>query len=418
MDKNAVPLYRVYMSNHGIVIVGAGQSGYQLAVSLRSAGYSGRVRLVGDEPCMPYQRPPLSKAFLAGTCDTSQITFQDADFYRKHGIEFVADRAIVSLDRLTRTALMVDGERLEYEHLVLAVGARVRTLPFHTGKVSGLHYLRTLSDAQQLRLALERSRNVVVVGAGFLGLEFAAVAAAQGKRVSVVESSQQIMSHAVSSIVSKAFREHHESNGIRFLLGDSVADIQTQGEQITGLRTASGAHLDADAVIVCIGVIPNVELAAKAGLPIANGIVVDASLRTEDPAISALGDCASFPTRYASGSCRLESIQNATDQARHLAQRLASGNESGFDALPWFWSDQGGMKLQIAGISRDVDRTVLRGDTGSQRFSVFGFRDDRLVAVESVGAPGDHMIARRLLSTGAQVSPSMVIDPDVSLRAL
>lgn len=348
----------------------------------------------------------------------AQITFQDADFYRKQNIEFVAGKTIASIDRASHTALTDDGVALRYEQLVLAVGARTRTLPFNIGKASGLHYLRTLGDAQRLRQALEHARNIVVVGAGFLGLEFAAVAAAHGKHVSVIENAEEPMSHAVSSIVSRAFREHHESNGVRFLLGDGVSDIRIHDERITGVQTARGAELHADMVVACIGVVPNVELAAKAGLRVANGIVVDSALRTEDPAISALGDCASFPTRYAPGTCRLESIQNATDQARHLAQRLATGNESRFDAVPWFWSDQGGMKLQIAGLNRDLDKTVVRGDIESRHFSVFGFRDNRLVAVESVGAPGDHMIARRLLSRGVDVTPAMAGDPGVSLRDL
>lgn len=406
------------MNEHGVVIVGAGQAGYQLAVSLRSAGYSGRLRLVGDEPCMPYQRPPLSKAFLAGTCDRSRITFQDAAFYQKQNIEFVANKTIVSLDRASRTALAHDGDQLKYEHLVLAVGARVRTLPLHLSKASGLHYLRTLRDAEQLRLTLEQSRSIVVIGAGFLGLEFAAVAAAQGKSISVVESSAQPMNHAVSSIVSRVFRELHESNGIRFFLNSSVTNIHTSGERIIGVQTAHGEQLDADAVVVCIGVVPNVELAVKAELPVANGIVVNASLRTEDTAISALGDCASFPTRFTSGPCRLESIQNATDQARHLAQHLTSGNESGFDAVPWFWSDQGGIKLQIAGLNREVDETVVRGDTSSRCFSVFGFRNNQLIAVESVGSPSDHMLARRLLTENTKVTPAMVRDQNLDLRAV
>lgn len=406
------------MSNDGIVIVGAGQSGYQLAVSLRAAGYAGRLRLIGDEPVMPYQRPPLSKAFLAGTCDLSQITFQDTNFYHQQKIEFVAGKTVMSIDRASRCALADDDERLQYQHLVMAVGARVRTLPFDVGNASGLYHLRTLADAQLLRSALETARSVVVVGAGFLGLEFAAIAAARGKQISVVETSQQPMSHAVSSTVAHAFRRHHEASGVRFLFGDAVADIQVRNEKITGIRTASGEHLDADVVVACIGVVPNVELAANAGLPVDNGIVVDGCLRTADPAISALGDCASFPTRFATAPCRLESIQNAMDQARHLAQCLTSGGKAGFDAVPWFWSDQGGLKLQIAGLGRGVDTTVVRGDVDSQRFSVFGFSQDRLVAVESVGSPGDHMIARRLLAGSKDVTPAMIADPQINLRAL
>jgi 3-phenylpropionate/trans-cinnamate dioxygenase ferredoxin reductase component len=355
---------------------------------------------------------------MAGTCDLSQITFQDADFYSDQKIEFVAGKSIVSIDRTSRCAHADDGERLAYEHLVMAVGARVRTLPFHLGNASGLYHLRTLADAQSLRRALETARAIVVVGAGFLGLEVAAIASAQGKQVSVVETSQQPMNHAVSSTVAQAFLKHHEASGVEFLFGDSVADIQIKDGRVTSIRTEGGKQLDADVVVGCIGVIPNVELAAKAGLPVENGIVVDARLRTADPAISALGDCATFPTRFASGTCRLESIQNAMDQARHLAHCLTSSSDAKFDAVPWFWSDQGGLKLQIAGLGRGVDKTIARGDVASQRFSVFGFKQDRLITVESVGSPGDHMIARRLLAGSKEISPSMIADPHINLRSL
>jgi 3-phenylpropionate/trans-cinnamate dioxygenase ferredoxin reductase component len=406
------------MNRDGVVIVGAGQAGYQLAVSLRAAGYAGRVRVVGDEGVMPYQRPPLSKAFLAGTCDLSQITFQNVDFFQREKIELIAGRSVTSIDRGSHTIRTDDGDGLQYEHLVLAVGARVRKLPFQVDSTSGLHYLRTLADAQALRQALPTASNIVVIGAGFLGLEFASIAVAAGKQVTVVETSNEIMGHAVSPIVAQAFRRHHEAKGMKFLFGDSVSGLQTASGRITGARTPSGQILPTEMIVVCIGVVPNVELAAQAELPVNNGIVVDSCLRTVDPAIFALGDCATFPTRFSNEPCRLESIQNAMDQARHLALTIASKSDGSFDALPWFWSDQGGLKLQIAGLRRGVDQSVVRGNIDSKRFSVFGFRQDRLIAVESVASPGDHMAARRLLAGGTKVSAEMVADPSVSLKNL
>jgi 3-phenylpropionate/trans-cinnamate dioxygenase ferredoxin reductase subunit len=406
------------MNDQGVVIVGTGQAGYQVAVSLRSAGFTGRVRLIGDESHLPYQRPPLSKAFLAGTCDQAKITFQDEAFYSKHQIELICGKTVISIDRSSRSIFTQDREQIRYGHLVLALGARIRPIPHHESVASGLLALRTLADAQALRIALNDARQVVIVGGGFLGLEFAAIAAAEGKSVSVIETAPQPMGRAVSTAVADAFRKHHEGCGVSFLFGDAVSEILTTASRVTGVRTASGRQFDAELVVVSIGVLPNVELAERAGLTVDNGIVVDASLQTEDPDISALGDCASFPTRFSTDRCRLESIQNATDQARHLAERLTSGVDSRFDAVPWFWSDQGGLKLQIAGLNYSVDQTVVRGDVEARRFSVYGFRQNRLIAVESVASPADHMVARRLLAGNTTVSPSDVADQGLDLRTL
>lgn len=396
------------MSNKEVVIVGTGQAGYQVAVSLRSLGFQGRVRLVGDEPHMPYQRPPLSKAFLAGACDKAKITFQNESFYMKNDIELICGKKVISIDRPTQTVVTEDLARLQYDHLVLAVGAQPRRMPRHPIISPGLHELRSLKDAQTLRAALDGSRRVVIVGGGFLGLEFAAVAAAEGKAVTVIETSVQLMGRAVSAQVAAAFRKHHEERGVSFLLGDSVNVILTSDSRVTGVRTEQGRVLDADLVVVCAGVIPNVDLAENAGLTVDNGIVVDACLRTNDPAISALGDCASFPSRFSMGRCRPESIQNAMDQARHVAQRLVSGVDSVFDVVPWFWSDQAGLKLQIAGLNHGVDHTIVCGDVEARRFSVYGFRQNCLVVVESIASPADHVAARRLLATIAAVTPSDV----------
>jgi 3-phenylpropionate/trans-cinnamate dioxygenase ferredoxin reductase subunit len=406
------------MNDHGIVIVGTGQAGYQAAVSLRSAGFKGRLRLIGDEPHLPYQRPPLSKAFLAGTSDQTKITLQDDVFYAKNEIELLRGKSVVAIDRATHSIYTEDGLQIRYAHLVLALGARIRSLPDQKHGLPGLLALRTLSDAQALRIALDAARRIVVVGGGFLGLEFSAIAAAEGKEVSVIETAPQLMGRAVSETVADAFRQHHEERGVRFLFGERVQEILANASRVTGIRTGSGRQLDADLVVVSIGVLPNVELAGRAGLAVDNGIIVNASLQTEDPDISALGDCAAFPTRFSTGRCRLESIQNAVDQARHLAQRLTSGVNAGFDAVPWFWSDQAGLKLQIAGLNHGMDQTVVRGDVEGKRFSVYGFRQKRLIAVESVASPADHMLARRLLAANTEVTLSNVADPGFDLRTL
>ena len=406
------------MKDAGILIIGAGQAGYQLAVSLRDAGYEKRVVLIGDEPDLPYQRPPLSKAFQSGDCEAEHVTFQKEAFYEGLDIELMLGVRVLHIDRERHHITTGDGRRIEYEHLVLATGARNRLLPGWDSATSGLMTLRTLHDARGLREALNRSKRAVIVGAGFLGLEFAAVAAKRGVSVSVIEASSNLMSRAVSAPVADAFREHHESLGTTFILGSGVKRICTEAGRVIGVETTDGALHEADLVVVSIGVIPNVELAKDAGLEIANGIVVDLNLATSDPSISALGDCAAFPSRFAFGNCRIESVQNAVDQARYLAQRL-TGHTHGFEAVPWFWSDQGGVKLQIAGVAMSrADEIVLRGDRPGLKFSAYGFSKGHLVAVESVNRPADHMAARKLLAADAPVTPAQAADAQFDLKTL
>ena len=406
------------MKDAGILIIGAGQAGYQLAVSLRDAGYEKRVLLIGDEPDLPYQRPPLSKAFQSGDCEAEQLTFQTEAFYAGRDIELMLGVRILHIDRERRQVMTGDGRCIQYDHLVLATGARNRLLPGWDSATTGLLSLRTLHDARGLREALNRSKRAVIVGAGFLGLEFAAVAAKRGVSVRVIEASSNLMSRAVSSPVADAFREHHESLGTTFSFDRGVSSIRTEAGRVVGAETTDGTLHEADLLVVSIGVIPNVELAKEAGLEIANGIVVDLNLSTSDPSISALGDCAAFPSRFAFGNCRIESVQNAVDQARYLAQRL-TGHTQGFEAVPWFWSDQGGVKLQIAGVAMSrADEVVLRGDRAGLKFSAYGFSKGQLVAVESVNRPADHMAARRLLAADAPVTPAQAADVQFDLKTL
>ena len=406
------------MMDAGIVIIGAGQAGYQLAASLRDAGYTERVVLIGDEPDLPYQRPPLSKAFQSGQCEAEHLTFQHEAFYKDSSIEIMLGVRVLSVDREHRQIVTGDGRRLGYGHLVFATGARNRLLRGAETGLKGLLTLRTLHDARALREASQHASRAVIVGAGFLGLEFAAVAAARGVPVHVIEAGPNLMSRAVSAPVADAFRAHHESLGTTFTFNAGVQSIMSEGKRVTGVKTTQDQEHHADLVVVSIGVLPNVELAEAAGLETANGIVVDATLATSDPFISALGDCASFPSRFAFGRCRIESVQNAVDQARYLAQRFIGQNHT-FEAVPWFWSDQGGVKLQIAGLGMSrADQIVLRGDQSALKFSAYGFANGHLVAVESVNRPGDHMAARRLLAANAPVTPAHVADAQIDLRSL
>ena len=404
----------------GIVIVGAGQAGFQLAASLREGGSADPITLVGDEAALPYQRPPLSKAYLAGKTDAEGLFLRRPGFFSDHAIAHRPGARAVAIDRAGRHLQLADGAALPYDHLVLATGARNRPLPAAGADLGGVHQLRGLADADALKAVIATAESAVVVGAGFIGLEFAAVAAGRGLSVTVVEAADRPMARAVSAPVGGFFRAAHEAMGVRFAFGAGVAAIVGRGGRAAGVSLADGRELPADLVLVGIGVLPNGELAEAAGLPAHDGVQVDAVLATRDPAVSAIGDCARFPSPFArgltpDGTVRIESVQNAIDQGRCLAARL-NGRPAPYAALPWFWSDQGPHKLQIAGLSGPSDASVRRGE--GPAFSVFRFRAGALSAVESVDRAGDHMIARRLLAAGTALTPEQAADPAFDLKAL
>ncbi|MCB4802924.1 3-phenylpropionate/trans-cinnamate dioxygenase ferredoxin reductase subunit [Methylobacterium brachiatum] len=408
------------MSAAGIVVAGAGQAGFQLAASLREGGFRDPITLVGDETALPYQRPPLSKAYLAGKTDAEGLFLRQPGFFAEHAIAHRPGIRAVAIDRAGRRLHLSDGQSLAYDHLVLATGARNRPLPVPGADFPNVRQLRGLADADALRTALGEARAIVVIGAGFIGLEFAAVAAARGLSVTVVEAADRPMARAVSPEIAQFFRSAHEAMGVRFAFGAGVTAVTGRDGRATGITLADGRELPADFILIGIGVLPNRELAAEAGLPAEDGVRVDAFLATPDPAISAIGDCVRFPSPFAhglspDGTVRIESVQNAIDQGRCLAARL-NGKPAAYGALPWFWSDQGPHKLQIAGLSGPGDASVVRGS--GPAFSVFRFRDGALSAVESVDRAADHMIARRLLAAGTRLTPEQAADPGFDLKAL
>lgn len=399
-----------------VVIVGAGQAGLQAAISLREEGFAGRIRLIGDEAGLPYQRPPLSKAFLTGDAAESNLVLRSQELLDKAQIEFVAGTRVEGIDR-GAARIAVGKDRIPYDHLILATGSRNRHLEVPGADADGVLSLRGLADAQQLKARLADTQRIVVVGAGFIGLEFAGVAAKLGRPVHVVELAPRAMARAVSEPISAHGTARHESWGTRFYFGAGVLDIEQAGGKARGVRLADGEVIPADLVLVGVGALANAEMAAEAGLATGNGIAVDALLRTEDHAISAIGDCAFHPNAFANGPVRLESVQNAIDQARAVAARLA-GRPKPYHAVPWFWSDQGDMKIQMAGLTAARDHVVTRGDPSEGRFSAFCFRDGLLLGVESVSRPADHMLARRLLATGRNWTLGDVEAFDFDLKAM
>ncbi|UHC19398.1 FAD-dependent oxidoreductase [Methylobacterium currus] len=402
---------------NGIVVVGAGQAGFQLGASLREGGYGGPVTLVGEEPGLPYGRPPLSKAYMLGKTDAAGLALRPEAYFAEHRLMVRATERAVAIDRAARRLHLASGEALPYDHLVLATGARNRPLPVPGADLPGVHQLRTLAEAEALKAALAEARSVAVVGAGFIGLEFAAVCAQTGLPVTVIEGLERPLARSVSPGMAGLIEASHRRAGTRFLFGSAVSAL-VGDDRVRAVALSDGREVEADLVLVGIGVLPNHDLAASAGLRIENGIAADAMLATEDPAISAVGDCASFPSPHAEGArVRIESVQNAVDGARCVAARL-TGRPAAFTAVPWFWSDQGPLKLQIAGLCQPHDHAVRRGDPEAGGVSVFCYRGERLAGVESLNRPADHMIARRLIQAGRSPTPDEAADPGFDLKAL
>lgn len=402
------------MSVSSVVIVGAGQGGFQTAASLRQAGFAGAVTLIGNEPSLPYQRPPLSKAYLLGKIGSDALCFRKREFFAEHRIDLMHD-AVVAIDRTNQRVLPQSGHAVPYDHLVLALGAHNRALPVPGAELEGVFGLRTLSDADCIARRMSACRNAIVVGAGFIGLEFAAVAAARGMSVQVLELGTRVMARAVSTETSDFFRKAHESWGVNVRFAQGLTCINGVDGQVASVETTDHQQVSADLVVFGIGVLPNVTLAAEAGLDIENGIRVDANLLTSDPSISAIGDCASFPSPHADRHLRLESVQNAADQARCVAARIA-GERKPYSAVPWFWTDQRDLMLQIAGLSEGYDSTVMLGSAAKRQLSFLCFRRNQLIAVESINRASDHLAARKLLARSSTLTPAEASDERFELK--
>jgi 3-phenylpropionate/trans-cinnamate dioxygenase ferredoxin reductase subunit len=399
-----------------VVIIGGGQAGLQVADTLRTEGYEGKIDVMADESGLPYQRPPLSKDYLAPGREAAPLPLRGASFFLDKNITLHEGVQAVAVDRAERKVQTTEGS-LHYDHLVFATGARNRTLNCPGASLPGIHGLKTLTDAESLHVALPTARNIVIIGAGFIGLEFAAAALAHGCNVTVLEFAPRPMGRALTPVMSEWFAAALRSQGVNLRLGEGIGRFEpgTDGRVAAAIST-TGASYPADLVLVGIGVQPNDTLASDSGIETSNGIVVDETLRTADPAVLAIGDCASFPSAHAQGRLRLESVQNATDQARHAARTIL-GAESPYTALPWFWSTQGPYKLQMAGLPRADDDILILGEQRTAKFSVLCFRDGLLAAVESVNNAGDHMAARKLLSADVPITRTQAEAAGFTLKA-
>ncbi len=400
----------------GLVIIGASYAGIQAALSARDAGYAEPVTVVADEKSLPYQRPPLSKDFLLGETSEQKLVLRDDAFFASKRIDLLLDRRVVRIDRTARQIALADGARLDFDKLVIASGSRARRMSVPGAELDGVCYLRSVADAVDLKARLGRASEIVIVGGGFIGLEVAASAARLGRKVTVIEAASRLLARAVSPIISRFLLDAHVQAGVEVRLGVSVAAMTGDGGRITWVDLGSGDRLRADLVVVGIGGIANDELAGAAGLKCSNGIVVDEHGRTEASDIYAAGDCANHYNRFAQDWIRLESVQHAQDQG-HAAGLAIAGSHAPYDSVPRFWSDQYDLKLQIVGHSGRGDQMVIRGAVEEGRFSVFHYRQESLVAVDSINRPGDQMAARRLIAAGISLSPANAADSSFDIKS-
>lgn len=400
----------------GLVIIGASYAGVAAALSARDDGYGGAIRIVADERTLPYQRPPLSKGFLLGQASEQSLVLRDAAFFSDKGIDLVLGAKAIRFDRQDRRVELAGGARLDFDTLLLATGSRARRLSVPGAELAGIHYLRSLTDAQTLKAELSAAASIVIIGGGFIGLEVASSASKLGKSVVVIEAAARLLERTVSPVVSQFLLDLHRENGVDIRLSETVARLDKDGGGWT-VMTGSGTSVPGDIVLAGIGGQPNVELAVDAGLACDNGILVDAHGTSSDPHIFAAGDCTSHHNNYAGGQTRLESVQHAQDQGKAAGSAIA-GKASPYASVPRFWSDQYAAKLQMVGLAHGRDHHVIRGEPDQGAFSVFVYRSNRLIAVDSVNRPGEQLIARKLIGAGVSPSPAQAADLSFDLKAL
>lgn len=396
-----------------IIVVGGGQAGAALVAKLRGLGYAGKLTLIGAERALPYQRPPLSKKYLLGEMALERLFLRPESFYAENDIEIRTGAVVTAIDTAART-VSIGGERLSWDRLALTTGSKPRRLPDGCGgDLAGVHYMRNLMDADRIAPDFQPGKRVLVIGGGYIGLESAAVAAMRGLKVTLIEMAPRILARVAAPETSDFFRELHRSHGVDIREGTGLETLIGENGRVTGARLSTGEEIEADLVIVGIGITPDTDLAEAAGLHIKNGIAVDEFCRTSDPRIWAAGDCSSFPWR--GGRIRLESVQNAIDHAEHAAATML-GSTDPYLPSPWFWSDQYDCKLQIAGLNAGYDRVLTRPGTREGGRSIWYFAGDQLLAVDAMNDPKAYMTGKRWLEAGTAPDPARIADPDVDLR--
>lgn len=399
-----------------VVIAGGGHAAGQAAVTLRQNGFEGQIVLAGEEAWLPYQRPPLSKKFLAGELSAERLFVKPPSFYDTHGISVRLNTRVDEIDRNTHAVRTHDGDSIGYDKLILALGSRVRTIQVPGSELPGIHYLRSIADVEGIRAGIEPGKRAVIIGAGYIGLEVAAVCRQLGLEVSVVEMAERVMSRVVSSQVSDFYQQLHEDHGVNLLLSTALQSFEGNA-RVTGVVTADGKCIEADIVVVGVGVLPNTDIAEIAGLAVDDGILVDECCRTGDTDIYAIGDCTRHPNGVYQRMVRLESVHNALEQAKTAASNIC-GSDTRYEQVPWFWSDQYDIKLQIAGLSEGYDEVIVRGDPGERHFACCYLKDGRLIAVDAVNSPREFMQSKSLIALGPVIDTKRLADASVQLREL
>ena len=404
-------------SLNNIVIIGAGQAAAQAILSLRQGGFEGKITLIGEEPVPPYQRPPLSKAYMKGEFNEERLFFKPSAWYEDNGVDLMLSMTAQKIDREAKRVEMDHGAHADYDALIIATGSRARKLPAPGADLEGVYDLRDLADVQRIKPNLFDGQRMVIVGAGYIGLEAAAVARQMGLHVTVLEMADRVLARVAGPVISEFYEAEHKRQGVDIKCGAALSSIEGEGGKVTGVQLGDGEILPADLVLVGIGIVPNEELAKEAGLDCDNGIVVDEDARTSDRAIFAAGDCASRPLVHYDRRGRLESVHNAIEQGKLAAAAILGQPQPKLEA-PWFWSDQYDIKLQIAGLSHGFDQTIVRGDPADRKFAVFYFNGEKLLAVDAINSPPEFVVSKKLILEGAKVDPDQFADTSVSMKEI
>jgi len=399
-----------------VVIAGAGHAAGQLVASLKQKKFDGQIVLVGDEAYLPYQRPPLSKKFLSGELAAERLYVKPPAFYDDPQIELRLETKITKIDRGNKSLRTENGDDIPYDKLILALGSRVRRLSIDGADLAGVHYLRSIDDVEGIRAEMQNKKNAVIIGAGYIGLEVAAVTRQLGLEVTVIEMADRVMSRVVSPEISDYYQIEHTNQGVKLRLSTGIKAIRGK-KRVQAVETDDGELIPADFVVIGVGIQPNTELAIEAGLQVEDGIVVDDRCQTSDPSVYAVGDCTRHPNAIYDRQLRLESVHNALEQAKTAVINICGG-QSHYSQVPWFWSDQYDLKLQIAGLSTDYDDVIIRGNPADRSFACLYLRDGRLIATDAVNSPKEFVHSKALIAGRKQLDRDRLADADIPLKDL
>ena len=399
-----------------LLIIGAGQSAIQCISTLKKEGYSGSITLVGEEEHLPYQRPPLSKGFLEDSVNKERLYFKKLEFFTENKVQLYLGLSAEKLEIDNQKVYLSDNSELEFDKLVFATGSRVRYLDFPGSELKSIFYLRDLDDAEAIKKDLETSENLVIIGAGYIGLEAAAIAAKKNKIVTIIEMADRVMNRTVDPQISEYYLNLHKSYGVKFHFNTSLETINKVSDSLE-VVCSDGTEVKADSVLIGAGVVPNIELAEEAGIYCDNGIIVDEFGQTNFKNIYACGDCTNHPNKILNKNLRLESVHNAMEQAKTVASSVMN-NPMEYNQVPWFWSDQYDHKLQIVGLSGDHDLVTMRGNTNDAKFMLFYTKDEELIAVDAINNPKEFLISRKLVANKVKIKPNVISDLNTNLNDL